>query len=99
MEQSLPPPVTESGSPSDRSNRSARPSAPSSPSPGQVVTLPSGATIELGGIVYSEDDPLALLNGRVRRVGDSVEGFDVIAIRPSSVELLRGKEKIVLRLD
>lgn len=98
-EQSFPPPVTESSAPSGRSNPSTRPSAPSSPSPGQVFTLPSGAKIELGGIVYSEDDPLALLNGRVRRVGDSVEGFDVIAIGPNSVELLRGKEKIVLRLD
>lgn len=99
MEEPLPPPVTDSGAPADSGNRPARPSAPSSPSPRQVFTLPSGATIELGGIVYSEDDPLALLNGRVRRVGDSVEGCDVIAIGPNSVELLRGKEKIVLRLD
>jgi hypothetical protein len=51
------------------------------------ILLASGAKIELGGIVYSEESPVALINGRVVARGDSVEGLTVAKIEPERVEL------------
>lgn len=48
---------------------------------------PGGGKIELGGIVYSEENPVALLNGRVLAPGGFVEGLTVARIEPDRVEL------------
>jgi hypothetical protein len=52
-----------------------------------AVALPEGQRIELGGIVYSETEPRALLNDRILAVGDYVEGFTVSGIEPDRVAL------------
>jgi hypothetical protein len=52
-----------------------------------AVALPDGERIELGGIVYSETDPRALLNDRILGVGAYVNGFTVGAIAPDRVAL------------
>jgi len=60
------------------------------PSTGTVLrraVLENGRTLELGGIAWSETTPLAYLNGRLRGVGEVVEGFRVDAIEPEAVEL------------
>jgi len=49
--------------------------------------LPGGAKIELGGIVFSQENPTALINGRVVSRGAFVEGFEVTRILPDRVEL------------
>jgi len=51
------------------------------------VPLPGGRKIELGGIVFSEESPTALVNGRVVRSGSFVEGYEVTRILPDRVEL------------
>lgn len=51
------------------------------------VPLPGGGKIELGGIVFSEENPTALINGRVLAAGAFVEGFEVTQIKPDRVEL------------
>lgn len=51
------------------------------------VPLPGGGKIELGGIVFSEESPTALVNGRVVRSGSFVEGYEVTRILPDRVEL------------
>jgi hypothetical protein len=51
------------------------------------VTLPGGAKIELGGIVWSETEPRALLNDRIVATGGYVEGFDVVKIEEGRVAL------------
>lgn len=51
------------------------------------VPLPGGGKIELGGIVFSEENPTALVNGRVVRSGSFVEGYEVMRILPDRVEL------------
>lgn len=68
---------------------------PGRPSPGLAESrtyvaeapLPGGGKIELGGIVFSEANPTALINGRVVAPGGFVEGFEVVRILPDRVEL------------
>jgi hypothetical protein len=57
-----------------------------------------GGHIELGGIVYSDANPVALLNGRIVGVGGTVEGFTVVSIQESQVELKNDHRTIFLRL-
>jgi hypothetical protein len=52
-----------------------------------ALVAPSGARIELGGIVYSETNASALLNGRILPVGAVVEGMTISAIHEDRVEL------------
>jgi uncharacterized lipoprotein YbaY len=51
------------------------------------VSLPGGAKIELGGIVWSETEPRALLNDRILAIGGYVEGFNVTKIEEGRVAL------------
>jgi len=51
------------------------------------LTLPNGNRIELGGIVWSETEPRALLNDRILAVGSYVEGFVVAGIEENRVAL------------
>jgi hypothetical protein len=60
------------------------------------VTLPEGARIELGGIVWSETEPRALLNDRILGVGAYVEGFTVGSIETERVELRKDDLTIFL---
>ena len=57
-----------------------------------------GGKIELGGIVYSDTSPVAVLNGRVLGVGAVVEGFTIVAIEENRVELKNDERTIVLTL-
>jgi len=51
------------------------------------VTLPGGGKIELGGIVWSETEPRALLNDRIAAVGAFIEGYSLTKIEESRVAL------------
>ena len=51
------------------------------------ISLPNGAKIELDGIVFSDTNPVALLNGRVIAPGGSIEGMTVARVEPDRVEL------------
>ncbi|HEY6050902.1 MAG TPA: hypothetical protein VIZ58_06610, partial [Thermoanaerobaculia bacterium] len=52
-----------------------------------ALVAPNGARVELGGIVYSETNASALLNGRILPVGAVVEGMTISAIQEDRVEL------------
>jgi hypothetical protein len=60
------------------------------------VTLPGGATVELGGIVWSETEPRALLNDRIVATGAYVEGFSVVKIEEGRVLLQKDGATISL---
>ncbi|HEY6147991.1 MAG TPA: hypothetical protein VIZ69_09845, partial [Thermoanaerobaculia bacterium] len=60
--------------------------------------LAGGARIELGGIVYSEDHPVALVNGRILGPGSSIEGFTIVAIHEDRIELRASDRAIVISL-
>jgi hypothetical protein len=51
------------------------------------ISLPNGAKIQLDGIVFSDANPVALLNGRVIAPGASIEGMTVARVEPDRVEL------------
>ncbi len=52
-----------------------------------AATLAGGARIELGGIVWSETEPRALLNDRILGTGGYVEGWSVRTIEEDRVVL------------
>jgi hypothetical protein len=51
------------------------------------VSIPDGGKIALEGIVYSETNPVALINGKVLPPGGIVEEFTIASIQPDRVEL------------
>jgi hypothetical protein len=62
-----------------------------------TANLPEGK-LELEGIVYSEGNPTALINGRVVRPGSYVEGYTVVRIDPDRVELKDENGTIIVTL-
>ena len=62
------------------------------------VDLPEGGKISLEGIVYSETNPVALINGKVVPPGAIVEEFAVIGIQPDRVELRKQGLTIFVKL-
>jgi hypothetical protein len=64
---------------------------PTAPEPAATYVrrapLPGGGEIALGGIAFSANQPVALLNGKVVGVGEVVEGMTVVAISPGRVDL------------
>ncbi len=81
------PAASPSSTPSGSSSRAGH----SEPAPARktfvrMAALPGGETIELGGIVYSEGNPVALLNGKVVAPGGSVGNYTVVAVLPERVD-------------
>jgi hypothetical protein len=99
------PPGLEPVPPPQPEPEAVEPPAPSGAAAGGVEThirrapVPGGGWIQLGGIAFSADQPVALLNGRVVSVGEVVEGFTVISIAPKRVELRGHGTTVVLTLD
>jgi hypothetical protein len=60
------------------------------------VTLPGGAKIELGGIVWSETEPRALVNDRIVAVGAYFEGFTLSKIEENRIALEKDGATIYL---
>jgi hypothetical protein len=79
---------------------SARVHTPTVPERGHGVAEAAvpGGHIELGGIVYSDTNPVAILNGRIMGVGAVVDGFTVVSIEENRVELKSEHRTIVLTL-
>ncbi len=95
-----------SGSPRVSEDERARPAPPPAAEPkpasrtrtyGAAANLPTGK-LELEGIVFSETNPTALINGRVVAPGGYVDGYTVVKIGPDRVELTDDKTTIVLTL-
>jgi len=54
---------------------------------------------KLSGIMYDPQDPRALVNNTVVKVGDYVDGAEVVAITQDNVELSAGGETVMLEMD
>jgi hypothetical protein len=50
-----------------------------------AVEAPRGAALDLSGVFWSARNPLALVNGRLVKPGDTVEGMTVSRIDPEGV--------------
>ena len=68
---------------------------------GKVVSCaPARASLELTGIVWEPDGTsLALINGTEARIGDVVEGYEVIEIHREFVPVVDNGERLVLMLS
>ncbi|MCM8762884.1 MAG: hypothetical protein NC936_04410 [Candidatus Omnitrophica bacterium] len=53
----------------------------------------------LEGIIYSYDNPLAIINGKIVKKDDLIDNFKVVAIKPESVELLNSDDNTSLTLS
>mgnify|MGYP007073188159 CR=1 FL=1 len=62
------------------------------------ATSADGGSVELGGIAYSQERPIAVLNGAVVAPGDMIAGFTVVGIEPERVELEVDGVRIYLSL-
>jgi hypothetical protein len=51
------------------------------------VPVPGGGSVKLNGIVFSSDQPIAVLDGRVMGPGEVVQGFTILAIESGRVKL------------
>ena len=60
--------------------------------------LADGVTLELGGIAWSEFDPIALVNGKAVGQGERVNGYLVVQIDPQQVEMRGEVGSIFIRL-
>jgi hypothetical protein len=54
--------------------------------------------VQLSGIVWDKDKPMAIINGRVVKVGDNVDGRMVSVIKQDRVVLNDGISEIELKL-
>jgi len=57
-----------------------------------------GIEFTLSGILYSEEQPMAVINGKRVTVGDTVKEAKVTRIKEDSVELIFNNKKIILAL-
>ncbi|MEP7133029.1 MAG: hypothetical protein ABI914_07675 [Acidobacteriota bacterium] len=63
-----------------------------------AFVAPDGTRIELGGIVYSETNPVALINGRVLPVGGVVGSMTIVSITENRVELTGDGARVFLSI-
>jgi len=60
--------------------------------------IPKGKELKLEGIMWDNSAPIAIINGDVFGLKDTIEGQTITAIRRQSVELGTGRNRIVLHL-
>ena len=105
------PPVEAAPLPVERRRRRPRRASAPETSPVQAVgsaldggsflkriEIPSGGSLELSGIAWSETQPVAVISGSVVSPGERVKGFKVLSIGPDSVDLEGANESFTLRL-
>lgn len=63
-----------------------------------AVSLGRGGP-SLSGIAWDEEDPTAIINGRIARRGDSIDGYTVVDIRKDGVTLHDGVEELEIQWD
>jgi len=64
--------------------------------PFEIVQDPNSLVIE--GIVWSEENPKAIINGSIVAVGDRIGSNEVIDIKQNSVTIRSGTEEIELHM-
>jgi len=71
----------------------------SAASPGPVISAPGLSAYSLQGIVYDEDSPFAIINGKTLRKSDAIGDFVVVDIAPTIVTLKNPKDNEELILS
>ena len=55
--------------------------------------------LEVSGILWDTTQPLAVINGQTVRVGQELDGYQIIEISPDRVSVTDGTETFQLRLS
>jgi hypothetical protein len=61
-------------------------------------TRPRETALVLSGLVYSANNPIAIINGQFLRSGDQVGGYKIVRIGPKEVVMQGEDREIVLRV-
>jgi hypothetical protein len=61
------------------------------------VILREISRLDLSGIMWGEDLPLAIINGKVYKVGDSISGIKIVEISKQGVLLKYQEESFILK--
>ena len=54
--------------------------------------------LRLTGVLVSESRRIAVINGQFYRVGDFVNGDEILRIEPGSIQIRRGSEQLLVTL-
>lgn len=72
---------------------------PRDPFSRQIVSAVTARGLSLSGIAWDQEDPTAIIDSRIVRVGDEIGGYVVTEIRKDAVVLNNGTENLELKLD
>jgi thioredoxin-related protein len=64
--------------------------------PKKITCVIAGKTLELNGIVYDSEAPIAIINGETLSVGDAIDGVEIANIEPATVTLTYEGEEFLL---
>lgn len=67
--------------------------------PSTFMQMSSGSALVLNGIIASPDGQLALINNRIFRAGDYVEGKRILSISEDQVEILDDGDVVTLQIQ
>ena len=62
------------------------------------TTVMDFTQLKLAGIIWEEEEPMALINDQILKRGDMISGFKIFEIRKSEVVLIKGLERYILKL-
>ncbi|MBU1727384.1 MAG: hypothetical protein KJ880_07125 [Candidatus Omnitrophica bacterium] len=67
------------------------------PTQGLADDLGRGLVSELvlDGVIYDSKDPLAVINGKIMKIGDRIQELEVKSIAPDSVDIINIKDGVV----
>lgn len=65
----------------------------------QGVSAVTARGLSLSGIAWDQEDPTAIIDSRIVRVGDEIGGYVVTEIRKDTVVLNNGTENLELKLE
>lgn len=76
----------------DRQSREEAPALPVLPA------APAAPNYTLEGIIYNQDNPLAIINGLILKKQEKIDDWEVINITPNEVELMNTRDKTICKL-
>lgn len=74
------------------------PFAPLDPRAVLDTTVMDFTQLQLSGIIWEEEQPIALINDKILNRGDMISGFKIFEIRKNEVVLIKGLERYILKL-
>lgn len=63
-----------------------------------VGTPQSSDSLHLTGVLVSSSRRIAVIDGKFYRVGDRINGEEIIRIEPGSIQIRRGSEQVLVRV-